>query len=279
MATQSKSITVQMSGWPIHLKMEVATVTEARTKVVCTNGGEHDAVAVKQNIVCPICNKTESSYFGFPERAVVEKKQLKVLGLDEIKQSRGVPRTGRKMTDKDGRLMAEGGEVTLRFHPRSEVFASTLAGDSVQNVYPDIAAGGAKGYQMLVQNLTAHPDLVATMIWAAGSVNAIWVMEIVDGRLVASKRCWPEDAREIREITQVTVSEAEQAVFDQVVALSVDSFNVNDYVNEAKRGLEELLKDRVSPDEVSVGGNELELLQKLLESVKAQRGAVPSKAA
>lgn len=278
--TFMKRITVQLGIMPIHLKMETAVLAETSASVVCTNGGQHEAVKVKQSVFCPVCKTTHNSFQQFPERGIEENKQIRVLSKDDIQQVKGAPRTGRVRDGHQHTLEADA-PVEIKFHPRLEVFAFTLAGDSVQNVYPDTDLGGAKAYEMLLHYLSVHPDQVAVMVWAPTKNNALWVLDVYDGRLVASKRTWPEQVREPKQVAPVTITGAEQTLFDQIIELTLTRFDVNEYVNEAAKGLQELLDgaEGAPSPEPDLSVDNLAMLQSLLASVKAQKASTREKAA
>lgn len=232
----AKNLTLNLGLIPISVSMEVAVDAEASSAhTVCVNG--HDPARPKQGYTCPECNKSGALY-EFPDRAVDTGGELKIITRDDAKTAGGAPHTGRKPTP----ATPDAAPVTLAFHPRIDVFEHTVAGaSSAQNVYPQ--KGSEKQYTLLRDALLARPDVVCTMIWAPSSKNGLWVLEVVDGRVTCSSRSWPESVREAKPIAPTEVSELEVAQFAMFVDASMTPFDVNAYVNESRKGIEQLVAD------------------------------------
>lgn len=244
----AKKVTVMYGFVPVHTKMEVAVDEESSdAHAVCTginDESRHAPVRVKQSVACPVCEVKHTSVWGFPQRGVEREGEMVVLTDEEIRGALGEPRTGRK--DKP--------PVEIAFHPREKVFAATVAADSVQNMYPD--RGGEKAYTLLRDALASHPEIVGVMIWAPSTRNALWVLEVVGSRIVASKRHWPEMVRATTEIPPVDVLDLERAMVDQLIVASVEDFDLGKYVDQSKLSMEELIASRAgtAPATVSATG-------------------------
>lgn len=263
----AKKVTVMVGFVPIPIKLEVAVDEETSgTHTVCTAGGTHDPTRVKQHVDCPSCGKSASSVWGFPERGVEKDGAVVVLTEEEITAANGAPQTGR----------AGQPPIEVSFHPREKVYGATVASNSVQNVYPD--RGGEKGYTLLRDTLAAHPDVVATLIWAPTSKNALWVLEVVDRRLVISKRCWPEQVRPSLDVPTVDVLDMEREMFSQLIEQSVEDFDLGRYVDQSKLSLEELVASRtgVVPATVtgSSGASPVSAVPDLLAAIEASLAKV-----
>lgn len=257
MATQKKS-TLKIGALNIGVRLEVAAdKDESGFRTVCTGvDAHHDPIRVKTNVDCPECGNRQSSVWGYEGRAKEIDGSLILVTADEMKQAAGAP-------IKD---------LTLAFHSRDEVYTNTLASDSVQNVYPD--KGFEKAYRGLVEALTARPHLVACTIWAPATKNALWVLDVVDGRLVTSKRCWPEDVRPVEQIPTAELSEAELNMFGVFIDGSVSDFSLDVYKDARREGVKTLLSERgVSYDAAESGTGSLgsDLLSTLQASVDALR--------
>jgi DNA end-binding protein Ku len=230
----AKKVTIMVGFVPIATRIDVAVDKESSDyHAVCTGTDEqpHDPARVRQTVGCPVCGISHSSVYPFGKRGVERDGKVVVLTSEEIAAASGVPRTGRKDKDQP--------PVELAFHPREKVYAATVAGDSVQNVYPD--KGGEKAYALLRDTLLSHPDVVAVMIWAPTSKNALWVLEVVGQRIVATKRCWPEYVRPTMEIPAAEVTDQERAMFTQLIESTVEDFDLLTYVDESKKSLAELV--------------------------------------
>lgn len=267
----AKKIIVNLGIMSIPLKVEAATETAVRTHAACTGDGKHPVSRVKASVACPACGLEHTSVHGFPERCVeLADGGLLLLDASTLEETRGVPRTGRAGTPANPDV----GPVELKFHTRESVFGHTLPDDSVQNIYPDRA--GEKAYALLVDALTAQPDLVGVMIWAPTTRNALWAVEVVDGRLVAGKRTWPEQVKEPATIAPTETSEADREMFAQIVALSASDFDMADYVDEATKGINDMVAAATPAtpvSEVDMTNTLSDLLAKLEES-----GAKPIRA-
>lgn len=223
----AKKGTIQVGLLSIPVRLEVAVDDESSgTRTVCTNDGAHDPTRVKMHVDCPTCGHSETSVWGYGQRGVERDGKLVVLTAEEIKAATGAPIK----------------TMALSFHPREKVYAATVAGDSVQNTSPD--KGGEKGYRALVDIMGRHPDLVAVTVWAPATKNALWVLEVVEGRLVASKRAWPEDVRPAPAIAPAEVSTLEVQTFEALIQGTVRDFDVLEYRNAAKVGMEDLVASR-----------------------------------
>lgn len=264
----AKKIMVTLGFMAIPLRTEAAIQDGVRTHTVCTGGGTHAATRVKSSVSCPECGVQHSSVFGFPERALdMGDDDLVVLDREALEAAKGIPRTGRAATPAHPQVAG----VDLRFHTRESVYKHTLPDDSVQNVYPD--RGGEKAYALLVDALEAQPELVGVMIWAPTARNALWVLEVFEGRLVATKRVWPEQVRKPSEIAPAETTEQERALFAQMVAISATDFEMTDYVDEASKGITELAAQG-APEVVPASTVQLEDLLKQI----AAAGAKPVRA-
>lgn len=231
MAGTAKKRHIEVGLFRFPVRMEVAVDRESTgAHTVCTGEDtKHEPTRVKQHVTCPHdgCGVDRTSVFGFPERGIERDGKMVVLTAEQIAEAKGEP-------VKD---------LTLGFHPRAEVFAATLAGNSVQNIAPD--AGGEKGYTALRDALAARPDLVGVTVWAPSTANALWVVEVVDGRLVASKRAWPENVRDVVAIPDVDVADMDRKMLALAVEGLSTPFDVTQYVDQTKAGLAKLVQDRL----------------------------------
>lgn len=274
----AKKVTIMVGFVPIRTRMEVAVDSEtSNTHAVCTGTEDnpHEPARVKMSVGCSHegCDIVHSSTFGFRQRGVERGDKLVVLSTEEIAEAKGEPITGR-----DGKQ-----PVQLGFHPREKVYGSTVASDSVQNVYPD--KGGEKAYALLRDALVANPDVAAVMIWAPTTSNALWVLDVVDQRIVASKRCWPENMRPAMGVPEVEVLDAEAEMFNQLVQASVQDFDLLAYADQSKRSLEDLIAARaegalpIPTDSPTVAPDSVNMLAALAKSLEAtQPTAKPKKA-
>lgn len=267
---QQKKAAIKVGMVTIGVRLEVAADPEdgGEFKVVCTgkDGMNHDPVRIKVHWDCPTCANRHSSHWGYKDRAAEVDGSLVLVTADQIKAASGAP-------IKD---------LTLAFHPREKVYAATLAADSVQNIYPD--AGFEKAYAGLAETLAARPDKVAVCIWAPSTKNALWTVEVVDGRLVASKRCWPEDVRPAQAVPMAELTDAERAMFAVFVEDSTTDFDLGRYVNARRTGVRTLLAEQgVSYDsggtEASSGGDLLAALQASVDALKPPSTARPARKA
>lgn len=210
----------------IPVRMEKATDDEEsgfRTVCLGTEGAEHNVTRVKTEVVCPQCNRKHTSVYGYEDRAVEYGDELRVVTKDEIAAASGDPLK----------------TLALKFHSREKFFAATVAADSVQNLSPD--KGGERAYTALVEVMRARPDLVAVTIYAPRTKNALWVLEVHENRLVASKRCWPEDVRPVAGVTPALVDSAEMRLFGQYIDESVTDFDLGEYVDARRAGVKALI--------------------------------------
>lgn len=231
----AKKVTVMVGFVPIATKIDVAVEEESSgTHTVCMGDGtvEHPPARVKQHVACPVCERTHTSVWGFDHRGVERDGGLVVLTDEELRTAAGEPQTGR----------AGKPAVQLAFHPREKVYGATLASDSVQNMYPD--KGGEKAYALLRDALLANPEVVACMVWAPSTKNALWVLEVVGQRIVISKRCWPEQVRATMEVPEVEVADMERDMMTMLVRETAEDFDLGRYVDQSKLSLEELINSR-----------------------------------
>lgn len=230
----SKKTVLELGLFVIPVRLEVAVDDEsADMRTVCTGDGTHDPVRIKQHVECPSCDKSATSHWGFPERGVERDGKMILLTAEDIKEAAGDPIK----------------RMALSFHPREKVYAATVAGDSVQNIVPD--RGGEKGYVALRDALRAHADMVAVTVWAPSTKNALWIVEVVDDRLVASKRAWPEDVRPAPAIAPAEVTAQEADMLETFIVGSATDFDVSEYRNAARDGMETLIASRLG-DAVSL---------------------------
>lgn len=277
MAAQSKKVQITLGLMTIPVRLEKATDDEKDgTKTVCAGSEDkpHPPALVKQSMGCTVCDIKHSSHWPFPRGTEQADGSIVVVSNEELRAAAGEPISK---------------AITVRFHERADVFGKTVASDSVQNMSPD--KGGEKPYAALFNALVKLPHLVAATTWAPSTKNALWVLEVVEQRLVVSKRCWPEDVRTPPVITPVEVPEVEQALFDQFVAAAVEPFKVEEYRDEARRGKADLIAARsgeaqplaTAPASAPVtSGDMLAALQaslKAMEPKKPARKAPAKKAA
>jgi DNA end-binding protein Ku len=228
----SKKLNVVIGFVPIPMRLDKATESGDKSHVVCVGGlgdkAEHPPIRVKQFVECPTCHHEATSHYGFPTRAVEKGDQLVVLSQEDIQAATGEPIK----------------TMSLEFHPREKVYAATLAGGTVNNLRPD--KGGEKGYALLRDTLAERPDVVAVAVWAHVSKNTLWVVEVVDDRLVASSRCWPEDVRAVEAVEPPSeeIPDVERQMFRQVVEAKVSDFDMLKYQDTARNGLRELVDSR-----------------------------------
>lgn len=232
MALRSQ-ITVGLVTIPV--KLEPAVDAEDRDVRTIHTHDDADPARVTTIARCTGCADERSSVFQFTERGREVDGKVVVITSDEMADAEGEPIK----------------HMVPAFHHRDEVYGATVAGDSVQNVMPQ------KGYELqyvaLRNALASHPDIVAVTTWSPRTKNALWVIEVVDNRIVASKRSWPEDVRAVAATPEVDVPDMEQQFFDTLVTGKVTDFDVTNYVNESKAGLEALVSSRLG-HAVELGG-------------------------
>lgn len=225
----AKPTTIQLGLYSVPVKLEVAVDKESSgTHAVCTGGGTHDPVRVKTHVDCtfPGCAESHSSVFGYEQRGVERDGELVLVTADEIKAASGTP-------IKD---------LVVTPHPREQILATTFAGDSVKYVVP--APGGERGYKAIRDALLANPHLVLATVQAPSTKNALWMLEVVDDHLVASKRCWPEEVRAKPAIPDAEVTDMEQTMLNAVVAALACDFDVTEYRDARRLGMAQLLESR-----------------------------------
>lgn len=230
--------------------------------------GDHEPARVTVKAMCTHegCGDERSSVFGYPDRGQEVDGKLVLVTKEEIAAASGDPIK----------------VMVPAFHPREKVYAATVASDSVQNVLPQ--KGYDKQYVALRNALMANPEVVACTVWAPRSKNALWVLEVVGDRIVASKRSWPEDVRAVPAAPTVEISELEQGMFNTLVQGLVSDFDLGSYVNESKAGLDALVASRMGEAvalpagtaPAATGGGDL--MAALQASVKAAEKAKPRKA-
>lgn len=224
------NMTVGLFRFPVRLEVAVDE-DSSEFKVVCTGNGTHEPVRTKQHMDCqfPDCGESHSSHWGYKDRGVETPEGMVLITTEQIAEASGTP-----IKDMD-----------LAFHPRVDVYTHTVAADSVQNIYPD--AGGEKGYAALYKALSDRPDVVAVTVWAPGTKNALWVLEIVEGRLIASKRAWPQDVRLAPPIAPPAedISAVEQKMMDSAIDALLAEFEVSEYVDARRSGMTELIASRL----------------------------------
>ncbi len=272
MAGQAKKVQIQLGLITIPVRLEKATdAAGSETKTVCagTEENPHPPAAVKQSMGCTVCDITHSSHYPFP-RGVPQGDGFVVVSADELAAAAGSPIKS----------------MTFRLHDRQEVFAATVASDSVQYVTPD--RGGERAFAALRCSLSSKPGLVAVTVWAPSTKNALWVLEVVNEQLVVSKRCWPEDVRTPPVVTPVEVPEVEQAMFDQFIEASVVEFDLSSYRDAAREGRAALIAERsgeaqplaaaAATTPVVGGGDLLSAIQASLKAVEPTKAAPKKKA-
>lgn len=266
----AKKVTIAVGMVSIATRIEPAVDEESSNfRTIHTANGTHAPVRCKQYMECPECKHRETSHWGFKEKGAERDGTIVVVSAEELAAASGEPITGRQ-----GTLPAE-----VVFHPREKVYAATVAGDSVQNIYPD--KGAEKAYVALRDTLAASPDLVACMIWAPGSKNALWTIEVVGNRLVATKRSWPEYVRPTVEIPPVEVTDVERQMFGHLVNTSVEDFDLGRYVDQAKLSREELIASRTGSStagtlrEGMASRDDVPSLMAAIEASLAAAGAKP----
>lgn len=268
----AKKVKLSLGLVTMTTRMEPAVDKDGESKdshTVCTgpDNAKHDPVRVKQSVSCPSCSTTHSWTGGFAQKGTVRDGKMVVLTDEELAGTSGTAITGKEIP------------ATLALHPREKVYAATVASDSVQNIAPD--KGSEKHYALLRDALRDNPALVACMIWAPSTKNALWVLEVVDQRIIATKRCWPEDVRPAPAIAPTELSEAEVRVFGMLVEESVEDFDLSVYSDQARINREALIASKageavpvtatVGPA-VAAGGDLLAQIQASLDA-KAPKAA------
>lgn len=224
------------------VRIEPAIESESSDRfTVCTGQveGTHPPSRTKQSNSCPVCQRTHSSAFGFTQRGIEVGDQIVVLSTEELEAASGTPRTGQKDTPP----------VELAFHSREKVYASTVAGDSVQNIFPQ--PGNEQLYLVVREALRLNPDLVVAMIWAPRTANALWVIEAVGDRLVASKRCWPEQVRAVPATPVVPYLDEEVDWMGNLMRTYTEDFDLSVYSDQAKVKVKDLVASRAGEDVAS----------------------------
>ena len=233
----AKKVTVQVGFVSIKTRFEVAVDKESSgAHAVCTGTTDepHDPSRVKQTTACPVCDITHSSHYGFEQRGVERDGKMVVLTAEELAGAKGTPITGN----------VEKGSppVALAFHPREKVYGSALPAEGVHYMTPD--KGGEKAFVLLREAIKSRPESVATIRWAPSSVNALWVLEVVGEVITVRKLCFPEQVRVAPAVAPVEVSDAEVELFGQLIDTSVTDFDLLEYSDTAKQGVEQLIAER-----------------------------------
>lgn len=232
----AKNVTVMLGGFvSIKTKFDVAVDKDGTSKdvhAVCTGNDEtqHTPVRVRQSTSCPQCGTSASWAGAFPQRGVERDGAMVVLTAEELAGASGTPVNGRDVP------------IQLALHNREKVYAATLPSDGVHNVLPD--KGSEKAYALLRDAMRTQPDLVGVSIWAPSSKNALWVFEVVDDRIVASKRCWPEDVRVAPAIAPTGYSDAESTMFAAMVEALIEDFDLGKYADEARANKADLIASK-----------------------------------
>lgn len=270
----SKKVSMLVGFVPLPVRIEVAVdKEESGTHTVCIGNSDadvHDPVRVKQFVECPKCQRRHTSTYGFTERGIERDGEVIVLTKEELKAAAGTPRTGNTSKGQP--------PIKLAFHSREKVYAATVAGDSVQNVFPE--SGGEKAYALLRQALLDDPDVVACMIWAPSTKNALWTLEVVGERIVATKRCWPEYVRAVPQVPEVPVADVEVAMFNELVATTVEDFDLGRYVDQSKVDLDELVKEREGvPIDIGTGTVSRDDIPDMIAKLQASLAAAGAKPA
>ena len=225
---KKSAISVGMVHIPVRLEVAVdAESSGAYTVCTGAEGSKHDPTRVKAHVDCPTCGRSHSSVFGYTERAVERDGKLVVLTAEEIKAAKGEPVK----------------KLDLVFCSREKVHAGTLASDSVQYISPD--KGGEEAYTALAEGLALCPELVGVAVFAPSTKNALWVVEVIDGRLVASKRCWPEERRAAPAIARAEVSDVDRDWMVKLIESKVEDFDITKFQDTAKRGVSDLIASRL----------------------------------
>lgn len=243
---RAAKVTVMVGGFmPIAARLEVAVETDDSNKnvhTVCTGvGTKHSPTFVKQRLICPACDRQEPSVWQYQERGEERAGGIVVLTAEELDSANGTPITGR----------GEGPFPEISFHSREKVYACTVAADSVQNMSPD--KGGEKSYALLRDYLAAQPDVVGAMTWAPSTKNALWVLEVVDQRIVVSKRCWPEDTRPAPAIAPAELKDREVAMF--ALLAEPEDFDIGKFVDQARLDRRALLDSKGDTPAAATFGN------------------------
>lgn len=264
----AKKVTVMLGYVPIPTKFEVAIDSDGDNKdvhTVCTGpeDAKHDPVRVKQSVACPTCETSHSWVGRFPEKGTERDGKMVVMTNEELAGATGTPINGRDVP------------VTLALHNREKVYAATLPSDGVHNVLPD--KGGDKAYALLRDALAGRPDVVGVAVWAPSSKNALWVFEVVDQRIVVSKRCWPEDVRVASAIAPTEYTDVEKAQFASMVDAMVTDFDLGVYVDQSRRSKAELIASKTgeavpvgaaAPNTTAAVGDLLGAIQATLDAAK-----------
>ena len=265
----ARKVKVMVGLVSIPTLMEKAVEDEKSNKdthTVCTGTEEkpHAPARVRNKVTCESCGRVETSVFGYKERGIEQDGKLTVIPDAQLKAAAGAPIK----------------ELDLRFHPREKVAGATVTGGSVNYMVPD--KGGEKTYGLLLDALTARPDLVAVGVQAPVSKNTMWVIEVVDNRLIASSLAWPEDVRPAPAIPRVEALPQESELMSTVVDTMTEDFDVLTYVDEARRGKAELIASLAGeavevPTVVASPAAGGDLLAQLQATVKAIKPKAPAK--
>lgn len=264
----ASKVTATMGIIPMAVRIEPATDKESsglRTVCIGDEQTPHGPIRVEQRMTCPTCGIYHSSTFGFDDRGKEVGDTLVLITAKDIEEAKGTPITGRP-----GNPLPE-----IKFHPREKVYRDTVASDSVQNVYPD--RGSEKTYALLRDTLIATPDKVACMIWAPSKVNALWTLEVVDDRIVATKRAWPEYVRPTMAIPDVEVTPEERNMFLQFVEATTEDFDLLVYSDHAHLKVEELVNSRVGTAVPASSGADVSDLLSALQTNLDNLGVKPTR--
>lgn len=239
----AKKVKVLLGFVPLDTRWEVAADKDGSTKdvhSVCTGEpfGSHDPIRVKQSVKCPTCDASSSWAGGFAQKGTERDGKMVLLTKEELEGASGTPINGRDVP------------VQLSLHDREKVYAATLPAEGVHNVTPD--KGAEKAYALLRDGLRGRPDLVGVAVWAPSSKNALWVFEVVNDRIVASKRCWPEDVRVAPAVAPVDYAEAEATMFSAMLEAMVEDFDLGKYVDQSRASKAELIASKAG-EAVPVG--------------------------
>lgn len=206
-----------LSIGPVQFPVDVSSVVpsaQSFRSVCCgTPDNEHEAAAVKQPKVCPICGE------------VADRSQLrqaaKVAGgyvlIDEQTQA--------KVTTK-----IDSKKIVLRVHSSETFHRSTVPGPKSYWLHPskDSDPTGYNLFRSLVSSLT---DYSFVAVWAARSKPTMFELTMHDGVLMISERVHVENANPAPGFIEVNVGEQDIKNMQMIATSMLSEFKKEDYTN------------------------------------------------
>lgn len=187
MAVLRKNVVIQLGAFAVTVNVESALdgAKEVSLNTLCcgTSEAEHGPAQARQQLKCPVCDNADKDTF-------VKGKDMGAGRFVVVPP---------QVLDQAG---AEGGGVSmaiaLNAHPREQVGRS-LNGDKCYFLVP-ANAGSAESYALVAAAINSRPDLAFVVTWAVRSANALYQVDVLEGRLVLKQLAWPASVRALPEV-------------------------------------------------------------------------------